>query len=160
MITSPLSFFLKGSKAAFCFCKYQLFNFIFVFLLLLVKKIKDSAAGTPKTDPCYCLKLSIFFPESNNTVRQRNLNFLALLETFPLKLPSIDLCIPSGNDSHQLDLEKNGKAPIIASLLLSYMVLMWSIQITSIHLLQEILPQILPGWCSPRNSPKKGEYKT
>ena len=109
MITSPLSFFLKGSKAAFCFCKYQLFNFIFVFLPLLVKKIKDSAAGTPKTDPCYCLKWSIFFPESNNTVRQRNLNFLALLETFPLKLPSIDLCIPSGNDSHQLDLEKKWK---------------------------------------------------
>lgn len=83
------------------------------------------------------LKLSTFFPESNNTVRQRNLNFLALLETFPLKLPSIDLCIPSRNDSHQLDLEKNGKAPIIASLLLSYMVLMQSIHIISIHLLQE-----------------------
>lgn len=91
-----------------------------------LKKIKDPA-GTPKTGPCYCLKLSIFFPESNNTVRQRNLNFLALLETFPLTLPSIDLCIPLRNDSHQLDLEKNGKAPIIASLLLSYMVLMRSI---------------------------------
>ena len=37
---------------------------------------------------------------------QRNLNFLELLETFPLKQSSVDLCSSSRNDFHQLDLEK------------------------------------------------------
>lgn len=87
MITSPLSFFLKGSKAAFCFCKYryQLFNFIFVFLPLLVKKNKRFCCWYTKNWPMLLFKMVYIFSRVKQHSQAEESKFSSTSGNFSIK---------------------------------------------------------------------------